>query len=347
MRPTRSGGWWQEGSKLDSLDKRCSRVVFELCFPSWGELLMSIPGAYMGFPQAFLGPTPLVVAALTHVSLGAQPPLLLLKAAVAALAAGAAAFYGSLAGYFPAKEAAMATIALMTPFSCGALAQLCTLPAAKAAGYQSLSSAMFACAVCIPLKAGFHRLRPAVALGFINEVKRRRSRLFIPYIKGMCAGGQRLDALPSADVAIAGASAALLWQAGFPVLACGMVAGSAFGRMYLWAHHFLDVVAGCSIGVASTLLLQRIGWGGSLRHVLYTYLVFIASVVVLSKRMQRLEKQEAIAAAEAAAATAAAVAAAAEQCASRNASRKSTASKGEPPSRQASNQERSNSSGTP
>jgi len=294
----RSGtGLWKEGSRLDALDKRCSSPIFHMRLSYLSELAMSVPGAFMGFPQAFLGPTPLTLASLTHLGLGIKIPAGLLRATAGVWIVGLLAFYGGLARKFSAKAATLATIVFMTPCTATALSRL--YHPARAAGCQSLCSAMLTVAVCVPLKAAFHRSRPAVSLGFIKDVEQRRSGMFATYIKEMCAGGQRLDAMPSADVAIAGANAALFWRAGYPVLGAVLVAGSAFGRMYLWAHHLLDVVAGFSAGVCITEVLRGFGWGGCLGDVAYTYLVFMASLVFLAKRSKRIVALDAVPASDA------------------------------------------------
>ncbi|CAE6924199.1 DUSP12, partial [Symbiodinium sp. CCMP2592] len=262
---------WAEGSPADRLDKHLSGPFFRLKLPVAAEILLSVPGAFMGFPHAFFGPTPLLLAWLSS-PLGQGRPTALATAALALLGLGG--FFGGLAQRFDFIRVTKLFLFLMPGLT---LAALHTAPAAAAAvGRASLVSACLAVAFSFPLKASFDRLRPAAALGLDTK---RRAPLLRPYIQAMCQGGQSREALPSSDAAVMAANAVILWRCwqsppapwAPAAVAVGAFAFAAFGRMYFWAHHLLDVIAGGFMGVCVAKGVLHLGLHHSNRGVLVSF----------------------------------------------------------------------------
>jgi len=282
-------GLWREGSALDAADKTLSRPFFLMKLPALGEILLSVPGAFMGFPHAFLGGTPLTLAWLAGGGSGCEA----LGICVAcSWLLGLMVFYGGFAGHFDVRTSTKFIIAGMFPLTCVVLALSGAPPAARLAGFCSLTCSTLAVTVCIPLKAVFDRLRPAVALQLIQSVQDRRSALLAPYMRAMCSSGQARDALPSSDVAVMAANAALLWRLGFHSLATLLVTLSMFGRMYFWAHHLLDAAFGGLLGILVVACMKKLHVGAQLPHAALSYAIFLVAILAMQRRMAYVSKQQ-------------------------------------------------------
>jgi hypothetical protein len=88
----------------------------------------------------------------------------------------------------------------------------------------------------------------------LQHVPRALSTLSYLRVRGHTAE----ESFPSGDAAGAAAfSASLVFAAGVPVVVAALLAlCTMHGRVYLWAHHLSDVVAGCVLGVCSTAALE-------------------------------------------------------------------------------------------
>jgi len=260
---------------LDRLDQRLSHPVFRLKLPDFWELLLSIPGAFMGFPHAFFGPTPMALAIIA--STDAVPKFLLL------CVLGVGSFYAGLAGKVDFTKATKLLIFMM-PGLCIAMSSKFS-PEAAYLTKCSLICASLAVACSIPLKAMSDRQRPAAK--WADE--KRRMPLLWPYIKAMCKGGQSREALPSSDAAVMAANCFLLckfWHHPIaPFLATLLFFLACFGRMYFWAHHCFDVLSGGLLGVVVTLSVLHFQWV-STWHFLMSFLVFLVAVAAMQKRIK-------------------------------------------------------------
>ncbi|CAK9028263.1 unnamed protein product [Durusdinium trenchii] len=312
-RPVPTGrGPWSRGARmerLERLDQRLSRPVFQMKLPDWLELLLSVPGAFMGFPHAFFGPTPLLLAALATQTLAAW------VACVALLAFGLGSFYGGLAGWGDFTKLTKLVIFLM-PSLCVYLSSHLP-PPGPAISTISLICAALCVACAVPLKALSDRRRPAVRWG----QEAQRATLLAPYIKAMCKGGQSREAWPSSDAAVMAANtsgrsqmqsklrnqkrkslvyhdkatkekAILLWNvlktsslsSSLAVaLSVSVFALACFGRMYFWAHHLFDVLSGGLLGSLIVLGALHFRWCSSW-HFLLSFVLFLLSVAFMQKR---------------------------------------------------------------
>lgn len=279
---------WQEGSSLDQLDKRISSPVFHLRLPAILETLLSLPGAFMGLPHAFLAPTPLALAYL------ASPPTdrgFVGTGLLLALAVGLSAFFGGLKGYLNFRQTTKQLLLTLPIFTLSFLSLGRVPAAARSVGFTSITCTVLTVALTIPLKALSNRLRPAAALKLGEKVAERRSPLVVPYIQAMCVGGQSKESLPSADAAVMAANALLLSAWSYPpapwapaALGLTMIALCFFGRMYFWAHHLLDVLTGAAVGAIVTLSLRHFGLGAQLSHTVVALVLFIAALVYMQRR---------------------------------------------------------------
>jgi len=297
------GGLWTEGSALDRADKRVSGAVFRLRLPEMVELLLSVPGAFMGFPHAFFGPTPLALAWLASPAGGGGS---LAVGAVAAFLFGASVFYAGLAGKVDFRKSTKMVLLVMPAIALSLLASPGVTARAADVGRLSLSCAALAVSATIPFKALFDRQRPAAALNLRGQIQERRAALLGSYIEGMCMGGQSRESLPSSDAAVMAANAVLLWRLWVPlpgpwsewlpgavaVLFFGL---ACFGRMYLWAHHLLDVSVGglFGAGIAYWALAQGFGSRGS--HVAASLLIFVLAVLGMQRRTKIFNTDERVA----------------------------------------------------
>eukprot|EP00913_Durusdinium_trenchii_P012603 g11836.t1 len=259
--------------RLERLDQRLSRPVFQMKLP---EALTA------GFPHAFFGPTPLLLAALATQTLAAW------VACVALLAFGLGSFYGGLAGWGDFTKLTKLVIFLM-PSLCVYLSSHLP-PPGPAISTISLICAALCVACAVPLKALSDRRRPAVRWG----QEAQRATLLAPYIKAMCKGGQSREAWPSSDAAVMAANAILLWNvlktsslsSSLAVaLSVSVFALACFGRMYFWAHHLFDVLSGAFAPLLHQGLLGSLIVLGALHfrwcsswHFLLSFVLFLLSL---------------------------------------------------------------------
>ncbi|CAJ1335186.1 unnamed protein product [Effrenium voratum] len=277
---------------LNRLDERFSAPVFNLKLPDSAELLLSVPGALMGFPHAFFGATPMMLAYLASPA-GQGGPALLGATLLALL--GGLSFYGGLAQWFDFIKASKVMIFAM-PYLCLLAASFCT---AAPVAYASLVCASLSVALSIPLKAWSDRRRPAAKLGFPLT---KRAPLLRPYIQAMCTGGQSRESLPSSDAAVMAANAMLLWRCWrnppwhwAPLAAAlGLFALASFGRMYFWAHHLCDVLCGGLLGVLVVICVLHLGWI-TRAHFLLCFVIFLLALVATQKRTRVFDKEPAAA----------------------------------------------------
>lgn len=225
------------------------------------------------------------------------------NAAALAFAVGVSLFFGGLAGVVNLYKTTKVVLFAMPIFTLVVLSQASISAASRSMGLLSITATALTIALTIPMKAATDRLRPAVALKFMDEVRERRCKVLVPYIQGMCAGGQSRESLPSSDAAIMATNALLLTLAWVSpptpwlpsAVALGLLSLSFLGRMYLWAHHFLDVCAGAATGAFTVFFLQSFGIGTRWGDVFVSLVLFVASIVAMQKRTRvfdELEKQQ-------------------------------------------------------
>jgi len=242
-------GSWHDAGQLDAADKRLSKPIFQLSLPAAIEVCISVPGAFMAFPHAFLGPIPLAIAKLVALTTSTGVHALLDVMIVCFWAAGLLFFYGGLVGWLDFKKALVLVIFAFPALTSAVLAS-CALPShVELACLRSLTCALLTVVLLIPAKAACNRVRPAVALGLVDQVSKRRSALMVPYIKSMCAAGQSRESMPSADAGIMAANAMVLCQ----VWTLASMTGSrscgrlSFDKLLLWSHVLLGPPSiGCS-----------------------------------------------------------------------------------------------------
>lgn len=292
--PVRAMGCWREGSALDRADKRLSGPIFKLNLPAFAEMLFSVPGAFMGFPHAFFGPTPLALACFADTVANPQ----LTMAAIGVWVFGMLLFYGALFGCMDLARSAKVALLAMPLLSLSVLANQSISSAAWTAGRMSITCSALVVAASIPLKAMSNRQRPAVSLKLQGEIAKRRCAPLVPYIQGMCTGGQSHESLPSSDSAVMASNAALLWHFWSPttawlsgVTAILVVLLSCFFRMYIWAHHVLDVFMGGVLGALVATIALRMDFGAQRGHVVASLLILILSLLYMQKRTRIFDRK--------------------------------------------------------
>jgi len=285
-------GSWHDAGQLDAADKRLSKPIFQLSLPAAIEVCISVPGAFMAFPHAFLGPIPLAIAKLVALTTSTGVHALLDVMIVCFWAAGLLFFYGGLVGWLDFKKALVLVIFAFPALTSAVLAS-CALPShVELACLRSLTCALLTVVLLIPAKAACNRVRPAVALGLVDQVSKRRSALMVPYIKSMCAAGQSRESMPSADAGIMAANAMVLCQvwtlasmSWIPKVVGGcLLISCCFGRMYFWAHHLLDVLVGAGAGACVAVCTIPFGFGTRRWHVFVSYIAFLIALIAMQKR---------------------------------------------------------------
>jgi membrane-associated phospholipid phosphatase len=107
------------------------------------------------------------------------------------------------------------------------------------------------------LKTVYARRRPCISVDgcqYLDDVR------MLPLHEHLCAGYTAIESFPSGDACggavastalylVTGSSSWLIW---LPMLL------SAYGRVYIWAHHILDVVVGAALGIGISLALNRL-----------------------------------------------------------------------------------------
>ncbi|KAH9249472.1 hypothetical protein BASA81_012834 [Batrachochytrium salamandrivorans] len=249
-------GWWRERSSLDLLDKRLSGHVFALELGIVAEILLIIPGTWLGIPiSAFT-----LANLLTYLAMENEPnahwlPELMqvwvFESHPSNFLLLVGAFLLGWSGYFfthllrdNITPAYLANKRFMLPamgmpiwmggvFSSKAYKSACFFIVAWFVG-QMVSTA---------LKIGFARMRPMVSHAKLGLGSRR----FTSVQQMLGAGESAFESFPSGDTVGSAAFASTLFLMGVPhAMWIGVLTG--FCRMYFHAHHLLDVVVGFAIG---------------------------------------------------------------------------------------------------
>mmetsp|Transcript_6443 Transcript_6443/g.13082 ORF Transcript_6443/g.13082 Transcript_6443/m.13082 type:complete len:356 (+) Transcript_6443:229-1296(+) len=247
-------GWWPQNGALDSFDAKLSLPIMKLDAGLLGEYLISIPGTWFGMPPMVWGSITLLVAgvsALSDPQVTSQSckyyfGLLLLPSFALSLGA-----YLKIARDGEIKRIYIWTKYILLPFPFGIplLAELLLGERAGHAAALALSSWFFTETVCHVFKISARRMRPVIALADkIKGVTRRLSSIQHVLTEGETA----FESFPSGDAAGAAAISTVLAAYGAGPLSWLCVALSAFGRVYLHAHHVIDVVVGSLFGYACT-----------------------------------------------------------------------------------------------
>lgn len=282
-------GLWIEDCALDRLDKALSKPVFNLKFPGILELLLSLPGAFMGFPHAWMGPTPLVLA---WIAAGCHLDELLVTAVVL-LSVAAFGFYGFLHDKVRFLAILQAVVFCMPWVTFLVLARPGVSSLAATTGCLSFTASSLTDALFVPMKAACHRKRPCAALGYHEHMHSMRCA-HVPYIKSMCTRGQALDSLPSSDSGVMAANAVLLaglLRHGCVLAPVGFLIACGFGRMYFWAHHLLDVSCGALVGAAVAWMLKSSNYGASFGGAMVCWVVLVVALLAMQKRTKSMSER--------------------------------------------------------
>ena len=117
-----------------------------------------------------------------------------------------------------------------------------------------VSAYMFTQTFVVALKYVTRRMRPGIVL----DLRLKRVRRHLPCLnyRGK-RGATVLESFPSGDVAGAAVLSTSLYLATDSYASFLFTVGSAFGRMYFWAHHLGDVLVGAAIAVVCTVAIHR------------------------------------------------------------------------------------------
>jgi membrane-associated phospholipid phosphatase len=253
MPPHQRLGVWREGSWVDRADKWVSHQLAFRWQLGLLEFPLAVPGTWFGTTTTSLGSTPLLIAA------AADPTNAHLVVAASVAFCVALVIFGLVV----AKRADRAllwwnppVVVLASVGIAGALSPAVGLHASafyvSCWGYSVLASSW--------LKTVFARRRPCITADGCERLDQLR---LLPLHEHLCVGFTAIESFPSGDAcggAVAStalylATGGTLWVVWLPMLL------SAYGRMYIWAHHLLDVAAGAALGVATTLLVDRaVAW---------------------------------------------------------------------------------------
>lgn len=242
-------GIFVEGSTIDRLDKWLS---YNLVF-SWRlgllELPLAVPGTWFGTTTTSLGSAPLLIAA------AAEPRNLRLVAAAAFVFLGALIAFSLVISRRADRELLWWKPPYFVVMSVG-IAQLLS-PAALHITTFYIACWGYSVLIGSLLKTIFARRRPCISMAGCENLDGER---LLPLHEHLCAGYTAIESFPSGD-AIGGAvasSALYLATGSTSFLVWLPMLLSAYGRVYIWAHHLLDVAVGCAIGVAISLGLNRV-----------------------------------------------------------------------------------------
>lgn len=242
-------GLFVEGSAVDRLDKWLSYHL--VC--SWRlgllELPLAVPGTWFGTTTTSLGSAPLLIAA------AAEPGNAALVAAAALLFLCALLVFSLVISRRADRELLWWRPPVLVCVSVG-LARLLS-PAALHVTTFYIAAWAYAVLVGSLLKTVFARRRPCISMAGCEGLDGLR---LLPLHEHLCAGYTAIESFPSGDAiggAVASSALYLATGGGSPLVWLPMLL-SAYGRMYIWAHHLLDVAAGCCIGVAVTLGLDAL-----------------------------------------------------------------------------------------
>lgn len=255
-------------SVLDTMDRNLSWEVFDLSVGLL-EWPLSVPAVWFGCPVTAFGLGAYLMGAAGGVAGGIDGAGFRAWLALTGLISAVLLrrWFGLLLRGNPwAMYQTTALLPLM--FSAIAIARVLDAVATADRGGRRLlapvsfylCSYMFTQTFVLFLKALTRRVRPGVALaGELEKVPRRIPSLTYLRMKGHTA----IESFPSGDAAGAAVfSASLVIACGWSVPAAGTFALlSAFGRMYLWAHHLADVSAGAAIAVACCWALDAAAGG--------------------------------------------------------------------------------------
>ncbi|KAJ1638076.1 hypothetical protein T492DRAFT_946261 [Pavlovales sp. CCMP2436] len=242
-------GLWPEGSLIDKLDKFVSyHAVFR-----WQlgllELPLAVPGTWFGTTTTSLGSAPLLIAAV------AEPGNTRLAAVAVAIFVGALVAFCLVVTGRADRELLWWKPPVFVLTSVG-IARLLSPTAVHIVsfyvacwGYAVLSGSL--------LKTVFARRRPCISVEGCELLDELR---LLPLHEHLCAGYTAIESFPSGDACGGAVASSALYLAtgGVSWLVWLPMLFSMYGRMYIWAHHLLDVVAGAVVGVAISFALNRV-----------------------------------------------------------------------------------------
>mmetsp|Transcript_1786 Transcript_1786/g.5005 ORF Transcript_1786/g.5005 Transcript_1786/m.5005 type:complete len:297 (+) Transcript_1786:85-975(+) len=243
-------GLWVEGSAIDRWDKW---VSYHLAF-SWSlglaELPLAVPGTWFGTTTTSLGSAPLLLAlAADHANSR------LVVAAVVTFIVALVVFGLVVCGmadrnllWWKPPVVVAYSVALARWLSPDRGLQVIAFYI-SAWGYGVLLGTL--------LKTVYARRRPCVSMEGCEKISDMR---LLPLHEHLCMGYTAIESFPSGDACGGGVASATLYlvTGGASMLVWLPMVLSAYGRMYIWAHHFLDVAVGAALGAGTTFALNAI-----------------------------------------------------------------------------------------
>lgn len=261
-------------SVLNKVDEAISTPIFRLALPKGIEFFVSIPANLFGSTaNLMVGPLWIALLALTETpqtripSYHDQFRILQLKTAafvftVAYLIAWGLFQLGNRKELLQALFYNSGVYALAYLWVVGILA--ITVLSLEDAPKEVFSIAVYPLVmwplVCVPmmeLKKVTRRSRPALKDIETNEGRWTAAKAF-PNITRILAKHNGDESFPSGDVAMAAMLAVPIWKLQHQRLAMAIVVSSAFGRMYVLAHHLFDVLSGLVLTIVIHWILTHV-----------------------------------------------------------------------------------------
>ncbi|GBG32356.1 Hypothetical Protein FCC1311_085812 [Hondaea fermentalgiana] len=247
-------GWWPQNGALDAFDAKISLPIMTLDLGEAAEWAIAIPGTWFGMPPMAWGPLPLLVAgfaALHDPKVSSEMLWRWFGFICAPFTLGLLAFFVYYVRRGNAKIIYIITKYILIPFSVG-MPLVATYGLGERSGHivsLTLCSWILTEAVCHILKITARRMRPVVCLtDKIKDVPRALS--CIQHV--VTAGETAFESFPSGDAAGAIVFSVILAHLGAGPASWLCVLLSAFGRVFLHAHHIIDVTVGSLIGYFCT-----------------------------------------------------------------------------------------------
>lgn len=270
-------GWFPEGGRLDRLDKAVSLPWFKTELPAPLEFALSIPGTWCGLPFYVWGFWPLFLN-LRSSTWRTAPFANHLGAAQAALFGLFTCYWAYLCSFKHPKDGG--PMLAMRP-GIGFLLMGLSVAVTRTWA-DDPSPSMFLLNAWFAMTNGMSvvkytavRTRPAACMKRdLAKVRRALPVLGIQFASGQTV----IESFFSGDAAGSGliaTTSVLLGHSNYWLL---MPVLTGLGRMYIHAHHALDVVIGALFGSASALVYNQV-WpirSASMHHFFASLLVFIA-----------------------------------------------------------------------
>ncbi|KAG8463854.1 hypothetical protein KFE25_000022 [Diacronema lutheri] len=273
-------GLFVEGCAVDRLDKWLSYHLIFRWRLGWLELPLAVPGTWFGTTTTSLGSAPLLIAA------AAEPHnARLVLAAVVVFLVALVVFTLVIT-----RRADRALLWWKPPVFVAASVALAKLSSPAAFHVTTFYIASWGYAVLMGslLKTIFARRRPCISMAGCERLDDER---LLPLHEHLCVGHTAIESFPSGD-AIGGAvasSALYLASGGASVFVWLPLILSAYGRVYIWAHHLLDVLVGAAIGVGISCGLHALSpWT---EFGMWQLLLCVAIFVIGRKLVVRLQPQ--------------------------------------------------------